>query len=39
MLEYHYEVPNLSPRRYQIQLPVNYVSYLVKKSSAGMGEH
>lgn len=26
MLEYHYEVPNLSPRRYQIQVPVNYVS-------------
>ena len=29
MLEYHYEVPNLSPRRYQIQVPVNYVSPLV----------
>ena len=39
MLEYHYEVPNLSPRRYQIQVPVNYVSYSVKNSSACMGEH
>jgi len=26
MLEYHYELPNLSPRRYQLQVPVNYVS-------------
>ncbi len=27
MLEYHYELPNLSPRRYQLQVPVNYVSH------------
>lgn len=42
MLEYHYELPNLSPRRYQLQVPVNYVSHwaLVVLNGPGLpGSH